>query len=128
MTEQRSPETERSRGFGSFGVKTAIIAIAAVTALVLLRVTGVVCLSDGGVHGYWEVWTCSDGCNTCSCSGQTLLFCPDQWKPYVPRCGINTDQCASDADCCHGYHCTAGDESSKVARRCVALKGSPLAH
>jgi hypothetical protein len=107
----------------SFGFKVAMVIIAVVAAFVLLLVSGVLCLWDGGVHGYWQVWTCSDGCNTCSCNSRTLMLCPGQWKPYVPRCGVDTDQCASDADCCHGYRCVASDE---MAGRCVAIKESPV--
>lgn len=73
----------------------------------LLGCFGASCEEDGTTHVSGESWTCSDGCNTCSCEdgaiASTLMGCEavtcgegahevgDTWE-----CGCNTCTCDED--------------------------------
>lgn len=62
-----------------------------VTALLALLACGAPCKDSGTTYASGESWTCSDGCNTCSCEdgavASTQMYCAatctDETGTYV---------------------------------------------
>src|SRR5208282_5687093 len=82
-------------------------------------ISGASCSDNGAVHPSGTSWTCSDGCNSCSCSNGQMATRFVPCFSRIPEADAGED--AGEPDVCMNVHPANYDQSCTMDSDCVVV-------